>query len=250
MNFAGEAYFQTNVPDYDAYIQNVLYVTIGLVILCLVILPTVVGIQIKSRAMKEFLLLRESVNDKKKQVKQKKNKQSKKGSKHDDYDNDDKMKKEFEHYIDANPKKKLELETREKDAMRYLQCVNLLCVLIVLCMMAFSPHNWFTSRGVFQSPMFTAEECRYVIDIAHRAAERTYEAHKHLSEDEDSDMILSNPRGWRKMRHSTYPTTDLNIVTDKFDPEDRRWLQQKMDARLAPMVNFVSLLVVICMVIS
>ena len=71
-----------------------------------------------------------------------------------------------------------------------------------------------------------------------------------MSEDEDSDKILSNPRGWRKMRHSTYPTTDLNIVTDKFDPEDRRWLQQKMDARLAPMVNFVSLLVVIRMVIS
>jgi len=45
---------------------------------------------------------------------------------------------------------------------------------------------------------------------------------------------LDEPRGWQKLRHELYPTTDLNVVTDGFSEADRNWLRQKLDARLAP----------------
>jgi len=45
---------------------------------------------------------------------------------------------------------------------------------------------------------------------------------------------LKEPFGWQKTRHKHHPTTDLNLVTDSFSDEDRAWIQQRLDARLAP----------------
>ena len=57
------------------------------------------------------------------------------------------------------------------------------------------------------------------------------------SEENDADLLRKEPLGWRKLRHSNYPTTDLNVITDPFTPEDRAFLQEKMNARLAPLVR-------------
>jgi hypothetical protein len=104
-----------------------------------------------------------------------------------------------------------------------------------------SPYNYFVARGVFQVPMFTAEECETLLNISYRAAERNYRnalaAHQSGAE-EDSNIttrgLLSEPMGWQKLRHQAYPTTDLNIVTDPFEKNDLEWIRSKLDARLAP----------------
>jgi hypothetical protein len=49
--------------------------------------------------------------------------------------------------------------------------------------------------------------------------------------------LLEDPQGWNKARHKAYPTTDLNLVTDRFTKENREWIKQKMDARLSPIIQ-------------
>ena len=48
---------------------------------------------------------------------------------------------------------------------------------------------------------------------------------------------MREPVGWQKTRHSTYPTTDLNLVTDPFSREARQYISQKLDRRLAPLLE-------------
>jgi hypothetical protein len=45
------------------------------------------------------------------------------------------------------------------------------------------------------------------------------------------------PSGWKKDRHTLYPTTDLNLITDPFTPQDREWLASALDARLSPLME-------------
>ena len=49
--------------------------------------------------------------------------------------------------------------------------------------------------------------------------------------------VLDEPRGWRKDRHSSYATTDLNLVTDHFTQQDRAWLRDILNARLGPTIQ-------------
>lgn len=51
------------------------------------------------------------------------------------------------------------------------------------------------------------------------------------------DSILEEPSGWTKDRHTSYPTTDLNVVTDPFTAEDRAWLAEKLNARLSVLME-------------
>lgn len=51
------------------------------------------------------------------------------------------------------------------------------------------------------------------------------------------NSLLQYPVGWKKDRHTYYPTTDLNLVTDPFSGEDREWLAQRLDARMAPIIE-------------
>eukprot|EP00956_Cyclotella_meneghiniana_P014624 scaffold22018_cov39-Cyclotella_meneghiniana.AAC.3 len=47
----------------------------------------------------------------------------------------------------------------------------------------------------------------------------------------------SAPAGWKKDRHTFYPTTDLNLVSDPFNTSDRVWLASILDARLSPVME-------------
>ena len=51
------------------------------------------------------------------------------------------------------------------------------------------------------------------------------------------NSIIRDPFGWKKDRHTSYPTTDLNLVTDPFTAEDRAYLAERLNARLAPVVE-------------
>lgn len=128
----------------------------------------------------------------------------------------------------------------------------------------------FAARAVYQAPLLTVDECRHIIDMAHAAAERNVEfASKEAAkqeflrgagiisrvDDEADDFIqqhqrnnneghvvegrtlLDEPKGWTKDRHTSYPTTDLNLVTDPFTTNDRDFLKKILDARLAPLLE-------------
>lgn len=89
-----------------------------------------------------------------------------------------------------------------------------------------SPHNYFTSRRVFQAPLFTAEECDRVVAMAQAAAQRNYEtaqsssqqqapragdetteqAHAIYKANQTRHALLEEPTGWQKTRHNSYPT--------------------------------------------
>jgi hypothetical protein len=94
-------------------------------------------------------------------------------------------------------------------------------------LLSVSPNNSLTGRSVFQSPLFTREECRHILDLADQAAARNYDAALAIHPEEANATITAwkkEPLGWQKMRHGNYPTTDLNMVIDPFTEQDREWL--------------------------
>ena len=124
----------------------------------------------------------------------------------------------------------------------YVSFVSLLGCLTTTLLINFhwSPYNYFTPRRIFQAPLLTPAECQIIVDMANRAAERNVaalpdNATLDTSHDGyDTHPLLVEPRGWQKTRHGSYPTTDLNLVTDPFTPQDRDWLADLLDRRLAP----------------
>jgi len=146
--------------------------------------------------------------------------------------------------------------------------LTLLCIFIIFTILFFSNNNLFPARTVLIAPVFTKEECQQIIDMAHGAAQRnakdaqrekdlllsehpgfmdlelaekdndaTTGTDPHLLQLKKLDSMLKEPSGWKKDRHDSYPTTDLNLVTDSFTPEDRAWLANKLNGRLAPLVE-------------
>jgi hypothetical protein len=115
-----------------------------------------------------------------------------------------------------------------------------------------SPDNYYTTRTVFETPLFTEAECAYLVDMAERVADVNYRQAQQerarlvletaaSTEDVVKEMLgqplkgyLEDPPGWQKLRHRSFPTTDLNLVTDPFTREDQEWVRTKLDARLAP----------------
>ena len=140
--------------------------------------------------------------------------------------------------------------------------LTLLCIICIFGVLFFSENNLFPSRTILQVPVFTKDECKYIIEMANTAAGRNVENAKKEREllmvenpgldtvkDTTSrdtrihnklhvlDSTLSEPPGWKKGRHNAYPTTDLNLVTDPFTNEDRAWLADRLNARLAPIIE-------------
>ena len=143
--------------------------------------------------------------------------------------------------------------------------LTLLCIICIFGVLFFSENNLFPSRTILQAPVFTKDECRYIIEMANAAAGRNVENAKKerellivenpgfetvkdtSSDNRDNpihnnklrvlDSTLSEPPGWKKGRHNAYPTTDLNLVTDPFTNEDRSWLADRLNARLAPIIE-------------
>ena len=139
-------------------------------------------------------------------------------------------------------------------------CTNIYCIVglilhLLYLLLKSSPDNYYTTRSVFETPLFTDEECRYVVDMAERAAQVNYETAllkvskngNNVDDDaaaaevsstsinmENAEDLLKEPYGWQKKRHQSHPTTDLNLVVDPFSDDDREWIRKKLDARLAP----------------
>ena len=147
--------------------------------------------------------------------------------------------------------------------------------MVIFLILFFNPNNLFGARTIIQTPVFTREECQYIIQMAHDASQRNAESaqrdktslllqHHELKDDDDVIMttqqqqqdddnnatyskeqyqlhslnsIIKDPSGWKKDRHISYPTTDLNLVTDPFTTEDRAYLAERLNARLAPVVE-------------
>lgn len=106
---------------------------------------------------------------------------------------------------------------------------GLLCSVIYV-LFTMSPYNYYTPRRVFEAPLLTHQECQQVVAMAERAAQRNVPQ----DTSNTSDPLLQEPVGWQKTRHGSYPTTDLNLVTDPFTKEDRAWISDLLDRRLAP----------------
>lgn len=152
--------------------------------------------------------------------------------------------------------------------------LNLICIMVIFLILFFNPNNLFGARTIIQTPVFTRKECQYIIQMAHDASQRNAESaqrdktslllqHHELKDEEDVIMttqqqqdgdnnatyskeqhqlhrlnsIIKDPSGWKKDRHISYPTTDLNLVTDPFTTEDRAYLAERLNARLAPVVE-------------
>ena len=135
-----------------------------------------------------------------------------------------------------------------------------LVVTSILLVLYGSPYNAWLARRIFVAPLFTTDECQNILLRAHAAAQRNaQQAHLELelaknSTDHPSststttstnettpadtwESLLRPPVGWSKLRHKSYPTTDLNLVTDGFTSEDRAYVASLLDQRLAPLLS-------------
>lgn len=123
------------------------------------------------------------------------------------------------------------------------------CSVVVLCLVGFiltclwmilshSSTNTFAIRGVFQAPLMTMEECEWMIQTSYAAAQRNVNRLKHDNSSSDTALrLLQDPPGWQKLRHSSYPTVDLNLLNDPFLPADREVLASILSQRLAPLIQ-------------
>jgi hypothetical protein len=114
-----------------------------------------------------------------------------------------------------------------------------------------SPHNTYTPRRVFQAPALNQTECDILVRMAHHVAAREYERQEearvmfevqHGSDDDfpgdKHQDFLEFPQGWRKQQqHGGYPTCDLSLVHDSFTKQDRDYLSDLLDRRVAPIVS-------------
>lgn len=141
----------------------------------------------------------------------------------------------------AKEVKQVENETAftEVSELANILCIFGFMITCVYMIVVASPDNRYTTRGVFEAPLFTREECNYLVDMAETVAQRNYEAA--LEGDnatmKDRDLMMMEPVGWQKKRHEVHSTTDLNVITDPFSKEDRQWIKEKLDARLAPTIE-------------
>jgi hypothetical protein len=117
----------------------------------------------------------------------------------------------------------------------------MMCVLYLL--MTQNPSNYYSARRVFQAPLLTQAECQRIIDMSMAAAERNYEKAVDPQATVTATSASANatrrdfqqePLGWHKTRHGSYPTTDLNLVTDPFSNNDLEWISNLLHSRLAP----------------
>ena len=110
----------------------------------------------------------------------------------------------------------------------------------ILWLLSRSSSNNLVPRGVWEAPLLTLDECQTVLDMAHAAAQRNYQQAVDNNNNESSSsssLLLDEPVGWQKKRHASYPTTDLNLVTDPFTPQDRAWLETILHQRLSPLLQ-------------
>jgi hypothetical protein len=123
------------------------------------------------------------------------------------------------------------VEVERKELSTWVITVAVICcIMSCLLVLSFSSNNRLVSRGVFEAPLFTEEECKSLVKRSYVAAQRN-------AQNSTDDKLLEEPVGWQKARHATYPTIDLNLVTDSFLKEDRDYLANLLDHRLSPLMQ-------------
>mmetsp|Transcript_13993 Transcript_13993/g.28550 ORF Transcript_13993/g.28550 Transcript_13993/m.28550 type:complete len:533 (+) Transcript_13993:96-1694(+) len=262
--FPGEEFLTVSLPNYARERQLIIYKIVATVILCVVVMPVLLAT--KQTAVKDnpadaadgaanenaiyddAKAINKGSKNKKKRVKSKKSSQE----------------------------STTETTTEETTATVInpitSNLLNILCIILVFIITFFNQNNLFPARTIVQTPVLTREECSYIIQMAHEAAERNSEIAKRekaslileqtelvneedISSKSQSDgnntqtftpeqielrklnSIIKEPTGWKKDRHSSYPTTDLNYVVDPFTRDDRAYLAGKLNARLTPVIE-------------
>lgn len=253
-SFAGEAFLVANPPpDYPAEWRGIITRLILCVSFFAILVPMLLPVLFANKVEVA------SSDESSQQQQERKNKRDKRTQKAEqDGSTESKTALDIETVVEVNLPPFL------------LPVLNIFCLIIFFFIVASSPNNRVAARAVYQAPLLTVDECRHIIDMAHAAAERNVElaskeAAKQESlrgtgtmsrvDDEADDFVqqhqrnknegqasegrtlLDEPKGWTKDRHTSYPTTDLNLVTDPFTANDRDFLQRILDARLAPLLE-------------
>jgi hypothetical protein len=239
--FTAESFLQEPPPDYEKERILVIIKMVAVFLLFAVIIPPFTATPIKNKETAEAqgggmdsLTDEQSAINTTTTTTPKQNRKSKKAS---------------------APKMEEPLKQNEDEIVRYeinpftimqccLACVFFMCWVLLKS----SPDNYYTTRGVFQAPLFTREECDYILNMADVAAQKNYKeaksleaTHIFMNDGEEVNAtvkhFLLEPFGWQKRRHGLYPTTDLNLVTDPFTKADQLYIKNKLDARLSPIVQ-------------
>jgi hypothetical protein len=142
--------------------------------------------------------------------------------------------------------------TRKTKTVKVIDgCTNLCCLAgcmfhLLYIVLKSSPDNYYTTRTVFETPLFTKTECKFLIDMAERTAERNYNMATKVTNNNETYTnnktitgYMKEPYGWQKTRHTNHPTTDLNLINDLFSNDDREWITQKLDSRLSPTIQYI-----------
>eukprot|EP00978_Attheya_sp_CCMP212_P002192 scaffold4475_cov42-Attheya_sp.AAC.4 len=218
-HFAGEPFLDHPPPNYE-YERHVIVLKIVLAVIVLVIVPP--------------LVLRHKMRQRERSVVQE---TASRPQPHKQKPNKRRAAKTTEVTVEQTTTRPKESVANEEGVppLLLLMC-NVLCWGLIIWWIAGSPYNSYSARAIFEAPLFTTDECNEIIAMAHRAAERNYETVLRDTES-SSSSLLEDPKGWEKDRHGSYPTTDLNLVTDSFTSEDRAVLRDKLSARLAPLME-------------
>jgi len=207
--FGGEDFLMSPLPNYPAERQRLGVLLIGAIVGWIVVVPYVTARFLIARASKKEQGVSASSNN----STTKKSKDKKKGKQ------------------DLPPAPQVDETT--SFLLSLLPVVSgIMCLVSVCYLVWMSPNNSFVSRVVFEAPLLTPEECQQILDFSYQAAQRNAEGAA-----ENDTALLREPAGWQKTRHSSYPTTDLNLVTDPFSPEAREYISHKLDARLSPLLE-------------
>jgi type IV secretory pathway protease TraF len=229
VGFAGESFLEVRLPDYERAGRFLSLYLAAAAVFWIAVAPLL------CTRKEEKIIIRKV---KEELVQNNKKTKRKKGSKRSDASNSSSS---------SSPGPMVEtVRTTEKTIPPYVSAVSTLGFALTAgyLVLAVSPHNAFAPRGVFQAPLFTAEECAKVVEMAHAAADANYQrASKDISAGETNvnatakALAEEEPVGWQKTRHGSYPTTDLNLVTDPFTASDRAWIGNLLDRRLAPLLS-------------
>lgn len=209
--FGGEAFLTTPLPDYPAERQRLSILLVAALIAWIVVVPYVLGAILIQRAKRKATTSNEKVTDKTNQTQD-------------------------------TPAVVVDDTTSFLFTIISI-CSGIMCIVSVCWIIWQSSVNSFTSRAVFEAPLLTPDECQTILDYANEAARQNVikaaasSANNNTTAAADAAALLKEPAGWQKSRHTIYQTTDLNLVTDPFSGEAREYISQKLNARLAPLLQ-------------
>mmetsp|Transcript_45815 Transcript_45815/g.69109 ORF Transcript_45815/g.69109 Transcript_45815/m.69109 type:complete len:378 (+) Transcript_45815:527-1660(+) len=113
--------------------------------------------------------------------------------------------------------------------------LNTVAFLSIVMLSLTTSNNSYASRGIFQTPIFTQDECTRLIKAALQTASRNAASLTDVEKRQAQNKGILE--GWHSSRHNKYPTTDLSVIDDAFTMEDRLLVEEKLNDRLVPIVE-------------